>query len=49
MLKHQGDDNMPSFFKTENENTSKTRLIDNLKIYSEKTGRNVVIYASNFF
>ena len=39
---------MPSFFKTEKENTSKTRLIDNLKIYSEKTGRNVVIYASNF-
>lgn len=34
MLKHQGDTNMPSFFKTEKENTSKTRLIDNLKIYS---------------
>ena len=40
--------NMPSFFKIEKENTSKTRLIGNLKIYSEKTGRNVVIYASNF-
>jgi len=35
-------------FKTEDKNTPKIKLIDNLKAYSEENGRNVVIYASNF-
>ena len=39
---------MPSFFKIESKNSQNNELVNSLKEYSQKTGRNVILYASNF-
>lgn len=39
---------MPSFKEIENENNPKSTILKYLKAYNAKTGRNVVVYSSNF-
>lgn len=39
---------MSSFYKQEKINDSKVNLMNNLKEYSNQSGRNVIVYASNF-
>ena len=39
---------MSSFYKQEKINDSKVNIMNNLKEYSNQSGRNVIVYASNF-